>query len=682
MAVTVAANGSIYAYNGSLAQLLGLTVLPSLGAPQSGIITDDNGILNSSGETTVSIGGGAPQAITFVGAGSVLGLVSSTPVAAFTIGSQVYLYLPQGLPLLGGVAASFSINPNASLTLPTTTTGVVDGTANADVMGVGYTDANGDRITTGNDTILGKGGNDSINGGGGNDIIDGGDGNDTLNGGTGNDTIYGGAGDDIISGGTGNDVVYGGEGNDTWLADGTDSGTDRVYLEGGNDTAQIGYFDPATGPEILDGGAGNDTVALDAAAVNTFNLGVTLNDSGAATTIGFETTLLNFENVRGNAGNNALTGNSQDNILWGMAGNDTLSGGAGNDTLDGGTGDDTLIGGEGNDILLGGDGVDNLSGGNGNDVLDGGAGNDVLDGGEGDDSLTGGAGADQMTGGAGNDTFIIGSAIDANGDVIVGGTGPDATQDFDTLDLSAIDETTYTIAKEIDPNDSGAFRGTVNFVNGQVLNFSGIEKIICFAAGTEISTAEGPVAVENLEVGNLVLTMDHGMQPLRWIGSQKVGPKEMAAAHRLKPVRICAGALGHESPSSDLYVSRQHRVLFRSQIAERMFGTSEVLVAANKLVGLPGIEIAEETQSVEYFHMLFDDHQIVFSNGAATESLFTGPEALKAVSEDARAEILELFPRIAEEADRVPARPIPHKGALAKQLVARHMKNKRPVFVH
>src|SRR5690606_26135810 len=128
-------------------------------------------------------------------------------------------------------------------------------------------------------------------------------------------------------------------------------------------------------------------------------------------------------------------------------------------------------------------------------------------------------------------------------------------------------------------------------------------------------------------------------------------------------------------PKRDLTVSRQHRVLIRSKIAQRMFGADEVLIPAIKLVGLDGIEIVEDCRDVIYFHILFDKHQIIFSEDAPTESLFTGPIALQSVPAEARKEIETLFPEITEP-DFVArsARPIPEKGAQMKKLVDRHKK--------
>ncbi|WP_246175358.1 Hint domain-containing protein [Paracoccus limosus] len=149
--------------------------------------------------------------------------------------------------------------------------------------------------------------------------------------------------------------------------------------------------------------------------------------------------------------------------------------------------------------------------------------------------------------------------------------------------------------------------------------------VICFARGTLIQTPDGPRAIEDLHPGDLVLTLDHGAQPLRWIGAIRVGATWLALAPRLRPIRIRAGALGAGLPATDLVVSPQHRVLVRSAIAQRMFGATEVLVAAKQLVQIDGIDIATDLPEVEYFHLLFDRHEVVIANGAPTETLFTGP---------------------------------------------------------
>lgn len=204
--------------------------------------------------------------------------------------------------------------------------------------------------------------------------------------------------------------------------------------------------------------------------------------------------------------------------------------------------------------------------------------------------------------------------------------------------------------------------------------------LFCFDRGTLIETEEGDVAVEDLRVGDRVVTLDHGPQPIRWIGSRQLDRETLEANEKLRPIRIRAGALGDGVPARDLVVSRQHRILVRSKVAKRMFG-AEVLIPAHKLIPLEGVTVAQDRDTVEYFHFLFDDHQIVLSNGMPTESLFTGPQALKAVSPEGREEILTLFPELAAPTYAPkPARHIPDKGRRIANLVARHKANSQPLL--
>ena len=166
-----------------------------------------------------------------------------------------------------------------------------------------------------------------------------------------------------------------------------------------------------------------------------------------------------------------------------------------------------------------------------------------------------------------------------------------------------------------------------------------ISAAICLARGTLIDTPEGPRFIESLQKGDLVHTLDHGPQPIRWIGARRV-----AATGALAPIRIKAGTLGN---LRDLLVSPNHRMMIRGPKAEVLFGERDVLVAAKHLVNDATIRPAPRAE-VDYFHMLFDAHQIIFAESCPTESLFPGQEALNAVEESARAEILTLFPELQE----------------------------------
>lgn len=172
-----------------------------------------------------------------------------------------------------------------------------------------------------------------------------------------------------------------------------------------------------------------------------------------------------------------------------------------------------------------------------------------------------------------------------------------------------------------------------------------IELLVCFAGATRIETPFGQVAARDINVGDLVVTQ-RGVKPVTWVGRRQVSAQDVAGNEKYLPVRISAGALGANLPRADLWVSRQHRILVRSPICTRMFGAEEVLVAAIKLTALPGIEVDTDIIEVDYVHLLFADHEVVFAEGAPCESLLLHAEALAALSPDAREEIELLFPEL------------------------------------
>ena len=162
---------------------------------------------------------------------------------------------------------------------------------------------------------------------------------------------------------------------------------------------------------------------------------------------------------------------------------------------------------------------------------------------------------------------------------------------------------------------------------------------VCFTRGTLIKTQAGDITVEELSAGDMVLTMDHGYQPIRWLGST-----ERSATGSLAPILIRKGALGNDR---DLRVSPQHRMLLQGWQAELLFGEAEVLATAKSLVNDNSI-IRVEGGEVEYFHILFDTHEIIYAEGTPSESFHPGEQGWKALDEPTRNEIVELFPELSD----------------------------------
>jgi Ca2+-binding RTX toxin-like protein len=541
-----------------------------------------------------------------------------------------------------------------------------------------------------NDSLQGGQGNDSLIGGAGDDIVEGNLGNDTILGGEGDDTLSGNEGDDRIDAGAGNDSVLGGDGRDSVTGGiGDDFINTRATNAIPDEAGPFSDTDPLDDRDTVIGGAGNDTILtgddgdlIDAGdGDDSVDAGVdddtVLGGEGSDTILGDE----GDDSIDGGVGNDLLYGgtpgvtpadlpndgtdplpaNNEDTVrggegddtIFGFDDNDILAGDAGNDVIFGGLDDDSIDGGADNDSLVGDDGNDTLAGGSGNDTLQGGAGRDRVAGGAGTDLLAGGIGADLFVA-EGADTIT-----DFDATTGIQGTDGAATDDNDFVDLSSFyNEANLALYNAANPGATfenpldwlradqadGILQGAGGLriqnggtaVAGDLLNQENTG-VVCFTRGSRILTAEGEKAIEDLAAGDLVLTMDHGYQPIRWIGSSIVEGKG-----RFAPIVIEAGTLGN---SRTLRVSPQHRMLLSGWQAELLFDEPEVLVAAKLLVNDHTIR-AEEAAEVEYFHMLFDAHEIVYAEGAPSESFHPGHVGWGALAEAAREEILSLFPQL------------------------------------
>lgn len=172
----------------------------------------------------------------------------------------------------------------------------------------------------------------------------------------------------------------------------------------------------------------------------------------------------------------------------------------------------------------------------------------------------------------------------------------------------------------------------------------------CLTKGTLVETKSGQVAVEDLQVSDLIRTTDNGFQPLRWVGSRTVdGTSEFA------PICLSKSSFGN---TRDLLVSPEHRMLVSGWKCELLFAQEEVLCAAKHLLCNSDTIYRKPCAEVTYFHLMFDQHEIIFAEGAATESFFMGAEVAKS-DRETFLELVSLFPERADptELDSVlPAR--------------------------
>lgn len=211
------------------------------------------------------------------------------------------------------------------------------------------------------------------------------------------------------------------------------------------------------------------------------------------------------------------------------------------------------------------------------------------------------------------------------------------------ITLMASDSTTYEVLVLVEVEDGGLeatyLLPLANLECDTNYRLVGVDKdaattrfaevaCVSFTRGTHITMASGEQRrIEDLAVGDKVLTRDDGPQAVRWIGRTT-----LRAVGEFAPIVITKGALHNEN---DLLVSPDHR-LFIYQRQDRLgAGRSEVLVKVRHLINGETV-YQRDGGFVDYFQLLFDDHQIIYAEGIAAESLLIDPRTRAALPDHMR----------------------------------------------
>lgn len=150
-----------------------------------------------------------------------------------------------------------------------------------------------------------------------------------------------------------------------------------------------------------------------------------------------------------------------------------------------------------------------------------------------------------------------------------------------------------------------AVTGTTTFEG----NSYGFIELACFAEGTRIDTLHGPMAVEALRPGMLVLTAGGEARPIRWIGFRQVEPSCHPEPAIVWPICILADAFAPGMPRRAVRLSPDHAVLVNGS-----------LVPVRLLVNGASIVQDDACRSLTYYHVELDSHDILLAEGLPAES--------------------------------------------------------------
>ena len=136
----------------------------------------------------------------------------------------------------------------------------------------------------------------------------------------------------------------------------------------------------------------------------------------------------------------------------------------------------------------------------------------------------------------------------------------------------------------------------------------------CYLRGTLIRTPDGEREIGDLRIGDLVVTQSGAIKPIKWIGRRRLKREVTASWPRnVEPIKVARSALGLDTPHSDLFLSPGHALYLDGlliQVGSLVNGQTIVRAA-------PG-----DMDQIDYFQIELFDHDILYANGAAAESLF------------------------------------------------------------
>ena len=189
-------------------------------------------------------------------------------------------------------------------------------------------------------------------------------------------------------------------------------------------------------------------------------------------------------------------------------------------------------------------------------------------------------------------------------------TGTDTLQDYEKV----LETVTFELTNS-DPTDNGADpTRTVTWTVTDPYGQSGtatetIDLTPCYCRGTLIEAARGQKKVEALQIGDKVRTASGKLRPIKWIGRRSYAGRFVLGRKDILPVCIKSGALADNVPARDLWVSPNHAMFL-----------SGVLIEAKDLINGVSIVQAEAVESIEYFHIELETHDVIIAEGALAES--------------------------------------------------------------
>lgn len=250
--------------------------------------------------------------------------------------------------------------------------------------------------------------------------------------------------------------------------------------------------------------------------------------------------------------------------------------------------------------------------------------------------------------GAGNSIDLAGLAFNSNGQAVLNSS----------TDVLTVTEDSQTYTLQFDSSISGDVFHLASYNNGSGTQITAAPP--CYCSGTQILTEYGEVAVENLSVGDHVVTARGERRPIVWIGHRTLDLGRHRYPLEVFPVRVRKNAFGDGMPRRDLWLSPRHAVF-----------VDGVLIPVIQLAN--GATITQErVDHVGYWHVELESHDILLAEGLPAESFLDCGSRSGFANDDG---CVELHPTFAPKSWDDACAPLRESGAevdeVRRRLLAR-----------
>ncbi len=176
-----------------------------------------------------------------------------------------------------------------------------------------------------------------------------------------------------------------------------------------------------------------------------------------------------------------------------------------------------------------------------------------------------------------------------------------------------------------------------------------------------VRTPCGARRIEFLRPGDLIVTRDNGLQPVRMVWTRTVTAAEIAADPSLAPIRLKPRSIGPMMPQRDLLLGPSHRVLVPGWRLADVPDDCPCLIAARDIAEASDTGFVDKDQTeMTFYNVVFEDHQVFTANGLPVESYLPSEDAVHALDEGVSRDIEALF---ANTPDAEPGYPVPRYTA-------------------